>query len=79
MKDGLYGINMLQLLFGVKNAKELSERLESCTDEKYPRVEKLMEEVRVNPELKRQCSRWKGQAFRFVYLGAFIPSRTYSL
>ncbi|MEM4127263.1 MAG: hypothetical protein QW508_06895 [Conexivisphaerales archaeon] len=54
MKDGLYGINMLQLLFGVKNAKELSERLESCTDEKYPRVEKLMEEVRVNPELKRQ-------------------------
>ncbi|MEM0123790.1 MAG: hypothetical protein QXI38_04730 [Conexivisphaerales archaeon] len=27
MKDGLYGINMLQLLFGVKNAKELSKRL----------------------------------------------------
>ncbi|MEM4109587.1 MAG: hypothetical protein QXQ65_06295 [Conexivisphaerales archaeon] len=54
VKDGLYGINMLQLLFGVKNAKELSGRLESCTDEKYPRVEKLMDEVRVNPELKRQ-------------------------
>ena len=62
IKGGLYGINTLQLLFGVKNAKELSERLggkglESCTDETYPRVKgavkRLMEEVKVNPELKR--------------------------
>ncbi|MEM3214177.1 MAG: hypothetical protein QXH39_00840 [Conexivisphaerales archaeon] len=54
IKGRLYGINMLQLLFGIKNAKELSERLESCTDETYPRVNRLIEEVRVNPELKRQ-------------------------
>ncbi|MEM0123873.1 MAG: hypothetical protein QXI38_05175 [Conexivisphaerales archaeon] len=41
------------MLFGVKNAKELSERLEPCTDETHPRVKRLMEGVRVNPELKR--------------------------
>lgn len=59
---GLYGINMLQLLFGVRNAGELSERLgkelESCSDETYPRrkgaIKRLMEEVKVNPELARQ-------------------------
>ncbi|MEM3261291.1 MAG: hypothetical protein QXW72_02755 [Conexivisphaerales archaeon] len=54
MKGGLYGIDMLQLLFGVKNAKELSGRLEPCTDGTYPKVNRLSEEVRVNPELKRQ-------------------------
>ncbi len=40
--SGLYGINMLKLLFGVKNVKELSEKLskklESCSDESYPRI-----------------------------------------
>ncbi|MEM3262161.1 MAG: hypothetical protein QXW72_07280 [Conexivisphaerales archaeon] len=54
IKGRLYGINMLQLLFGVKNAKKLSKRLELCTEEAYPRVNRLIEAVRVNPELKRQ-------------------------
>ncbi|MEM0096990.1 MAG: hypothetical protein QW338_00795 [Conexivisphaerales archaeon] len=64
MRDGLYVIDMIQLLFGVKNAKELSGRLESCTEEAYPRVKKLMEEVRVNPELKRQLMERSGFQIR---------------
>jgi hypothetical protein len=52
--DGLYAINMLKLLFGVDNARELKEKLpdvsvESITDETYPRrkgaVKKIMYEV----------------------------------
>ena len=60
--SGLYGINMLKLLFGVNNAGELArmlgKELESCSDETYLRrkgaLKKLMEEVKVNPELARQ-------------------------
>ena len=53
--DGLYAINMLKILFGVDNARELNEKLpsqvslESLTDETYPRkkgaVKKIMDEI----------------------------------
>lgn len=52
--EGLYAINMLKVLFGVDNARELKEKLpqvslESLTDETYPRkkgaVKKIMDEV----------------------------------
>jgi hypothetical protein len=52
--DGLYAINMLKILFGVNNARELKEKLpdvsvESLTDETYPRkkgaVKKIMDEI----------------------------------
>jgi len=52
--DGLCAINMLKILFGVDNARELKEKLpevsvESLTDETYPRrkgaVKKIMDEI----------------------------------